>query len=321
MVNFAMERRIKHSGSDVVRTRLTFFTYDDVDLRHRQWQSLSRFVKTESTNTMMHSITTAAAASVFVFIGSCFLPSRVSGFALHHPAATCWKAHHTSVSHAERTSFTQLDMSSSDASSSSATATESLVLSLSKPLGMILEEVEEGEAQGVFVKELGEAGSALAYADQVLGRPIVKVGGQDATNLVFDDVMDLIINAPETVDLEFGGAVEEEPSPAYEVGTAVTIRLLQDDDSNSLELPAKVGDNLRKLLLDNGVEVYQGMKQKLGNCGGGGQCTFCAYDVIESEGWEPRSDYEDQKLAKNPDARLSCLNNIQGPATIRKAKR
>jgi len=61
-----------------------------------------------------------------------------------------------------------------------------------------------------------------------------------------------------------------------------------------------------------------GLKQKLGNCGGGGQCTFCAADFVgDSEGWSPRSDYEDQRLAKTPNARLTCLNNIQGPCTIR----
>ena len=78
-----------------------------------------------------------------------------------------------------------------------------------------------------------------------------------------------------------------------------------------------MGDNLRQTLLDNNVEVYRGLKKKLGNCGGGGQCTFCAVDFVESEGWEPRSEYEDSKIAKWPNARLSCLNNIQGPATIR----
>ena len=60
-----------------------------------------------------------------------------------------------------------------------------------------------------------------------------------------------------------------------------------------------------------------GLSQKLGNCGGGGQCGFCAADFVDSEGWEPRSEYEDKKLAKTPNARLTCFNNIQGPATIR----
>ena len=39
---------------------------------------------------------------------------------------------------------------------------------------------------------------------------------------------------------------------------------------------------------------------------------------MEEEGWEPRSEYEDNKISKYPSTvRLACLNNIQGPATIR----
>jgi hypothetical protein len=47
------------------------------------------------------------------------------------------------------------------------------------------------------------------------------------------------------------------------------------------------------------------------------QCGFCAAEFVESEGWPARSDYEDKKLKKNPNARLTCLNPIQGPATIK----
>jgi ferredoxin len=102
----------------------------------------------------------------------------------------------------------------------------------------------------------------------------------------------------------------------FPVGTPVTIAVLEEGKPQT-SIEAKVGDNLRQVLLDNKIEVYKGLKKKLGNCGGGGQCTFCAAEFVESEGWEPRSDYENQKLKKNPNARLTCLNNIQGPATIK----
>jgi ferredoxin len=132
--------------------------------------------------------------------------------------------------------------------------------------------------------------------------------------------MERITEAPEdAVDLQFL------PSPTqaeqtYDVGTTVTIHVLQKHKPD-IFIEAKVGDNLRQVLIDNDFEVYQGMKQKLGNCGGAGQCTFCAMDFLESDGWSERSDYEDQKLAKFPYARLSCLNNIQGPVTIQKTER
>jgi ferredoxin len=197
----------------------------------------------------------------------------------------------------------------------------SLSLSLTKPLGMILEEIEEGQAAGVFVKEVVESGSAAKYQDQILGGKISTVQGQDATALTFDSVMELIVGAPETVELQLlvKGPETEEPMEFAE-GTVVEIKVKQDGKPD-LVMNAKVGDNLRQTLLDNGFEVYQGLKQKLGNCGGAGQCTFCAVDFVESEGWLERSDYEDKKLRKNPDARLACLNSIQGPATIRKAQR
>lgn len=200
--------------------------------------------------------------------------------------------------------------------------TDSLTLSLQKPLGLILEEVEEGKADGLYVAGLADAGSALEYAHQIKGAKLSSVQGMDVSRMDFDSVMDTIRNAPDTVDLEFltpkktGGGVSGEE---YAVGTPVTIKFI--GGGGELEMKAAVGDNLRKLMLTNGVEVYQGMKQKLGNCGGGGTCTFCSVDIIESEGWAERSEYEDQRLAKFPGARLACLNSVQGPATIRKTER
>jgi ferredoxin len=195
-----------------------------------------------------------------------------------------------------------------------------LAVELEKPLGIVLEEVQEGEAEGVFVMDLAESGSAAAspFKDQLRGLTIATVMGIDVTKMIFDDVMDKIINAPSPVALEFvlPESSSNEP-PELEIGTAVIITVAEDGKPDRA-LQAKVGDNLRQVLLQNNVEVYKGMKQKLGNCGGGGQCTFCAFDFVESASWVPRSDYEDQKLKKSPNARLTCLNNIQGPATIRK---
>ena len=211
---------------------------------------------------------------------------------------------------------------------SSTDQTERLLsLSLPKPLGLILEEVQEGTANGVFIQQVNEGGSAFEYADSLQGCQLAAVQGVDVTRLAFDDVMQLIMDAPETVSLqvmidnaEAAESSNDSPTASYEQGTVVTIRF-QQPGAADLEISAKVGDNLRTTLLENGVEVYQGLKQKLGNCGGGGTCTFCAMDLVESLGWLDRSDYEDKKLAKFPQARLACLNSIQGPATIRKTQR
>jgi len=198
-----------------------------------------------------------------------------------------------------------------------------LSVTLEKPLGMLLEEMEEGAPLGVKVEELADSGSAYAspYKDQLVGLKLATVMGEDVTAIGFDDVMEKIIDAPSPVTIEFeveaaaaAGDVEEKVS--FDVGTPVTIQVIQEGKPD-LEINAQVGDNLRKTLLENDVELYRGLKKKLGNCGGVGQCTFCAVDFKDSEGWEERSEYEDGRLKKAPNARLACLNNIQGPATIR----
>lgn len=193
-----------------------------------------------------------------------------------------------------------------------------LSISLEKPLGMILEEIEEGAAMGVKVKELAESGSAFKseYRDQLVGLKIARVMQEDVTSVTFDDVMEKIIEAPSPLTIDF--VIESIPrsEPQFDVGTRVIINVIQEGKPD-LAIEANVGDNLRRVLLDHDVELYRGLKKKLGNCGGIGQCTFCAVDFKESEGWEARSDYEESKIGKWPKARLACMNNIQGPATIR----
>ena len=230
-----------------------------------------------------------------------------------------------------------------------------LSLELEKPLGLILEEVEEGAAAGVKVGEVADGGSAFESPskDQLIGMKIASVNNVDVSSSVFDDVMGCIIDAPSPVTITFQGEgyeqEQEEATPMLEIGTAVQIKVIQKGNEDKT-IDAKVGDNLRQTLLDNKVELYRGLKKKLGNCGkftmslpnqqicmqsneelhyktfqwllakpgGGGQCTFCAVDMVDDEGsWQPRSDYENGRIPKFPTARLACMNNIQGPATIR----
>jgi hypothetical protein len=123
----------------------------------------------------------------------------------------------------------------------------------------------------VYVLELSEEGSAAKFKDQLLGLKISAVMNEDVSNLVFDDVMEKLIDAPSPVSVEFLKEQSiEDAQPEFEVGTQVTIEVLDDGKSSSIN--ANVGDNLRKVLLENDIEVYKGLKQKLGNCGGGGQC-------------------------------------------------
>lgn len=195
-----------------------------------------------------------------------------------------------------------------------------LSVTLDKPLGLLLEEMEEGAPMGAKVESLGEGGSAAAssYKDQLVGLKLAEVMGENVGSLDFDSVMEKIIDAPSPVTIGFevedGAVVEEEEG--LPVGTAVTLTVVQEG-KDDMTIDAKVGDNLRATLLENNVEVYRGLKKKMGNCGGGGQCGFCSVRMTNDDEWCERSDYETNKIGKQgPEVRLSCLNNIQGSATV-----
>lgn len=77
--------------------------------------------------------------------------------------------------------------------------------------------------------------------------------------------------------------------------------------------------NLRRLLIDNNVDVYPFKAKVLGNCGGAGICGTCAVKVIDGmQNFNPPSKNELKTLDGKPsDIRLSCCSKISGPVTIK----
>lgn len=79
--------------------------------------------------------------------------------------------------------------------------------------------------------------------------------------------------------------------------------------------------NLRKVLLDNKVDVYPLVAKVTGNCGGAGICGTCAVKVISGmENFNAPSKNEQKTLSekkKPSDQRLSCCSRISGPVTIK----
>ncbi|KAK4532948.1 hypothetical protein CCYA_CCYA14G3805 [Cyanidiococcus yangmingshanensis] len=90
------------------------------------------------------------------------------------------------------------------------------------------------------------------------------------------------------------------------------------NEPRTLEAPA--GSNLRKVLLENKVDVYT-LRGKLTNCGGGGQCGTCVVDILEGQvntnprGWRETKIFENKKAPET--WRLSCCTKIEGPITLR----
>ncbi len=53
-----------------------------------------------------------------------------------------------------------------------------------------------------------------------------------------------------------------------------TVRFIREGK----DVKCKIGENLREICLREGLELY-GLKGKLGNCGGYGQCITCFVSV------------------------------------------
>ena len=107
----------------------------------------------------------------------------------------------------------------------------------------------------------------------------------------FDDVMDLIVDAPSPV------------RPAR----------VPRNDGRVLkgETTFDVGANLRKELLARKQAAHD-FKGKMMNCNGGGQCGLCAVRVSDGA-FGPRYEWEERHVAKlGADARLACQTTVKG---------
>ena len=169
-------------------------------------------------------------------------------------------------------------------------------VSLEKPLGLVLEENVRDAPEGLYVAEIGSDGSASACAEIEVDDRLDAVNGVDTTSMGFDDVMDLIVDAPSPVQLKFSGP---------------TCQLTVVGRRGEAAVEVKKGANLRKELLARKQEVYD-FKGKMMNCNGGGQCGLCAVRVSDGA-FGPRYEWEERHVAKlGADARLACQTTVKG---------
>ncbi|KAJ8613945.1 hypothetical protein CTAYLR_008783 [Chrysophaeum taylorii] len=172
-------------------------------------------------------------------------------------------------------------------------------VSLEKPLGLVLEEKEDG----VYVKEILETGSAFECEDISEGQRILEVESLDCSELGFDDVM---------------GAIGDAASPvSLSLESTVCLAKLVDPKSGVTFASLERGENLRRALLANSANVYD-FKGTLTNCNGAGQCGTCVVAVDDAPDFAPRSGWESDKLEGRPEThRLACQTLVAGErATI-----
>lgn len=182
-------------------------------------------------------------------------------------------------------------------------------VSLMKPLGLQLEEVKKGGKLGVTIEAVND-GSAKASGKIKRGLYLISANGQDLKFQNFDTILDALGDAPagQPIDLVF-----IDPPDVYNGPVVITVKTY---DGNTKIINSKKGDNLRKTLLDNKVDLYNA-KAKFTNCGGSASCGTCAVLIPDAIDWDPRADFESSKLKKYPKSgRLSCNTFLEGDCTV-----
>lgn len=80
------------------------------------------------------------------------------------------------------------------------------------------------------------------------------------------------------------------------------------------------GSNLRKVLLEHGVELYNG-NAKIINCMGIGTCGTCAVQVegeVSEPNWKDKARRSLPPHSPTANRRLACQTKVLGDVTVRK---
>ena len=85
-------------------------------------------------------------------------------------------------------------------------------------------------------------------------------------------------------------------------------------------IPCEEGANLRQVLLQNGVDAYNGTAQTI-NCHGIGTCGTCAVQVegpVSAPGWRERTRLSLPPHSPEGGLRLSCQTQVMGDIRLTK---
>jgi len=182
-----------------------------------------------------------------------------------------------------------------------------LDVSLTKPLGAVL---EEALPAGVKVEELQEGGSAEETGLLKKGDRLNSVNAQDVSTATFDEVINLLIAAPEEVSLSVTRTVISRRPRAQAAAITLTV------DRKTIEVDK--GVIMRTAIQHNKMEIHKGMKAKMSSCGGVGQCSSCWVQVLE--GGDNLSDPTETELKrgqKKPAGyRMACQSSVNGPVSV-----
>ena len=170
--------------------------------------------------------------------------------------------------------------------------------------------LEGADAGGVKVEDVVEGGSAMETKLLKKGDRLLKIQEADVSASSFDEVMEMLGEAPDEVALEVVRNVIVKRKKAE-----VKIPYMTIVGGNSGEVVS--GTILRTAIQSSKSELYRGM-DKMTNCGGVGQCKACAVEVLEgADNLSPRTAAEEKILAKKgPSFRLACQAFVNGDVKV-----
>ncbi|CAB9500365.1 Ferredoxin [Seminavis robusta] len=190
----------------------------------------------------------------------------------------------------------------------------------------------------VYVRALDPSGAAsmsgqVAVGDQLCElRAVIDSDSNKPVNLLgapFDYVMTAFATLEKGVqDVElvfFRGSQEDLKAVCTGEGAkkesdTVTITVIQNKGSpeeNIQTITAPAGCNVREVLTDNKINVYQSITRWT-NCKGKQLCGTCIVDITEGSGQTNRKSMDEAStLRENPDSyRLSCVTFAYGDITV-----
>ena len=191
----------------------------------------------------------------------------------------------------------------------------------------------------VYVRDLEPSGSAslsgqVEVGDQICElTPVNSKNGNDMPiNLIgapFDEVMGAFANLGREVtdvDLVFFRGTKDELKELCAGGSSsdedekITITVVQNKgskDETIRTIEANRGCNMRQILTDNGINVYQSVTRWT-NCKGKQLCGTCIVNVANGGGSTNRKSLDEAStLRENPESyRLSCVSFAYGDVTV-----
>ena len=190
----------------------------------------------------------------------------------------------------------------------------------------------------VYVRDLEPSGAALLSGEVEIDDQICELqsvgakDGDEPINLIgapFDEVMGAFANLGREVrdvDLVFFRGTKDELKALCAGGSStqedekITITVIQNKgskDETIRTIEAKKGCNMRQVLTDNGINVYQSVTRWT-NCKGKQLCGTCIVNIADGgEGTNRKSLDEASTLRENPDTyRLSCVTFAYGDVTV-----